>query len=276
MGPPCTPLLGRSRVPDPGRLCRFLAAGHKTWRRLVARCGLVCRPARGPCQLSGLRLSVFVACALAFARGLLPLNMRRAGVGGRSRLPVRSAPGVRCIIARSPARLQARGPAPTHVNVVVPPVRPSFRGRIGQATLKAVVVWGGGSVATTIVVGWDIGGTSLRLCLVISLRVSVGSAVHRTAVTAGTIMSPAPLTPSVPPLGGGGFEGVPGIVSAQWDGDPSSAPLRAAALPWAPQPSLQPIPQRGRVDRRSAPAVWPLGGVGFSERKARPATWPRR
>ena len=98
---------------------------------LCARRGLAWLPARSPCRLLGLRLLCSLACALAFARGLLLLNMTRAGVGCRSRMPIRLAPGVWRIIAQTSGRLRAGGPAPTPIGIVLPPAGPSFGGGEG-------------------------------------------------------------------------------------------------------------------------------------------------
>ena len=125
-------------------------------------------------------------------------------MGSRCGLPVRPAPSFRCIIAQTPGCFQARGPTPTPVGVVPPPVGPSFKGGTGWATVEAVVVLGGGTAATTVGVCWATGGASLRSWLVIPFRGTVGPAVSRTAVAAGTIIIPAPVASPVPPSGGGG------------------------------------------------------------------------
>ena len=204
LGRPGSPFLGRSRVSTSGRLRRLWAAGHKAWRRLRTRRGLGTRPVWGPSRWLGLRLPAPLASALAFARGLILRHMRRAGVGCCSGLPIRPASSLRRIIAQVPGCFRARGPRPAPVGVVPPPLGPSFGGGTRRATARAVVVPGGGTVATTSGGGGATGGASLRPWLVISLRGTVGPAVSRTVVTAGTFIIPAPAAPSVSPTGGGG------------------------------------------------------------------------
>ena len=104
-------------VPTPRRLCSLHAVGRKGWRHLHSssragsREGMRWRPRQprlvGPqpaCVSAGLAVP-----ALAFTGQLLPLHMGKTGVGGRLGLPIRSAPGVRGIIAQTPGRFRARG-----------------------------------------------------------------------------------------------------------------------------------------------------------------------
>ena len=152
-------------------------------------------------------------------------------------------PSVQRIIAQAPGYFRAGGPTPMPVGFVLPPVRPPFRGDIGPATEGAVIVLDGTTVATTSCRGGAPRGASLRSWLVISLRGTVGPAVSRTVVAAGTIIIPAPVAPCVSPFQGRGIVGgrVPRVVSAPrralQDGDHPSDRPRAAAMLGAPVPS---------------------------------------
>ena len=175
-------------------------------------------------------------------------------MGGRLRLRVQSAPGVRRIIAQTPGRFRARGSAPTSVGVVPPPLGLPFRGGIKRAAAGAIPMSGGGTVVTTIVICGAIGGKPLRSRLVILLRSLAGPAVRRMIISARTVLSPAPVALTVPSRGGGGSS----VRGLRGSSQSLCGHHRAAIIP-----ELSRAPWR-YLGRRSGPSDRIRDGVGSS------------
>ena len=149
------------------------------------------------------RLPVFLTLALALARGLVPRDMRGAGVGSRTGLPLRPAPRVRRIISQAPSGIWAGGPASALV-VGVPPSPACPGGGAGRVTAGAVSPAGGGVVSAPSGGGSVSGGTLLGPALIVPFRGAVRPAVCRAVIPAGARTAVASVIAAWVPSGGAG------------------------------------------------------------------------
>ena len=179
-----TVFLGRAGDVVPRWPCVLCTGGEEAWRRLGSRKSVCRQPGWAARGRLCCRLPVFLTLALALARGFVPRDMRGAGVGSRTGLPLRPAPRVRHIIPQAPSGVRGRGPASAPV-IGVPPSPAHPGGGAGRVTAGAVIPAGGGVVSAPRGGGSVSGGTLLGPALIVPFRGAVRPAVCRASIPAG-------------------------------------------------------------------------------------------
>ena len=95
--------------------CLLCMGGHEAWGHLGSRKSVSRQPVWGARGRLRRRLPPFLIVALTLAWGLVPWDMRGAGVGSRTGFPLRPAPDVWRVISQAPSGIWVGGAAPAPV-----------------------------------------------------------------------------------------------------------------------------------------------------------------